>query len=53
MWILVPGPGIKPMYSALQGGFLTTELPWKSPVLFFNENSGRVKTLELKRKKSP
>ena len=27
--ILVPGPGIKPMSPALQGGFLTTGPPGK------------------------
>ena len=40
------------MYSALQGGLLTTEPPGKSPVLFFNENSGRYRKSELKRKKA-
>jgi len=40
------------MYSVLQGGVLTTEPPGKSPVLFFNENSGRYRKLELKRKKA-
>ena len=28
--LLLPGPGIKPMSPALQGGFLTTGLPGKS-----------------------
>lgn len=41
------------MYSALQGGLLTTEPPGKSLVLFFNENSGRYRNLELKKKKAP
>ena len=41
------------MYSALQGGLLTTEPPGKSLVLFFNENSGRYRNLELKKKKTP
>ena len=29
--ILVPCPGTEPMFFALQGGFLTTGLPGKSP----------------------
>ena len=29
--ILVPQPGIKPASPAMQGGFLTTGLPGKSP----------------------
>ena len=30
--ILVPQPGIEPVSAALEGGFLTTEPPLKSPV---------------------
>ena len=35
--ILVPWPGIEPMTSALQGGFLTTGPPRKSPEPLFYE----------------
>ena len=34
--ILVPQPGIKPTSSALEGGFLTTGPPGKSPDQYFN-----------------
>ena len=37
--ILVPWPGIEPTSLALQGGFLTTGPPGKSPLFFFNKNS--------------
>ena len=33
--ILVPWPGMKPTYPALQGEFLNTELPGKSPAVWF------------------
>ena len=33
--ILIPPPGIKPMSSAWQGRFLTTEPPGKIPNVFF------------------
>ena len=37
--ILVPRPGIEPMSSALEGGFLTTGPPGKSPRgLYFRKN---------------
>ena len=32
-WVLVPPPGIKPLFPALPGGFLTTGPPGKSPKL--------------------
>ena len=34
MWNL-PGPGIEPMFPALEGGFLTTGSPSKSPIAHF------------------
>ena len=33
--ILVPRPGIEPMSPALEGGFLTTGLPWKPMIHIF------------------
>ena len=33
--ILVPRPGIKPTFSALEGGFLTTGEPGKSHIIYF------------------
>ena len=38
--ILVPPPGIKPMSPVLQGRFLTTGPPGKSPVNFNNQLYG-------------
>ena len=44
MWEL-PGPGLKPIYPALAGGFLTTVPPGKPLYIFFREISLQVFSL--------